>query len=121
MLHRIAVPMSIAWRQYGEFLAFGARSREWPAARRKHLLQQPACQACGRTRWVSVHHIEPFHVRPSRELDPANLLTLCESGPGKLNCHLVIGHRGNWTSVNPHAVRDAAYVLRMLCGESDHR
>jgi hypothetical protein len=50
-----------------------------------------------------VHHIEPFHVAPDKELDPANLLTLCDY-PGA-SCHLLLGHFGNWTMWNPHAVK----------------
>lgn len=67
-----------------------ARSSRWPAVRRAHLEQFPACAACGGTEGVEVHHVRPVHLFPHLELDPTNLLTLCER-PGR-NCHLVFGH-----------------------------
>lgn len=40
------------------------------------------------------------------ELDPENLITLCE-GPA-FNCHLFFGHLRNWSSHNPDVREDAA-------------
>lgn len=88
-----------------------ARSPKWDGVRRKHLLAQPSCQACGNTKNLSVHHIEPFHLRPDRELDFSNLLTLCEDGP---NCHLTFGHLRDWKQYNPQVVSDAALYLSRL-------
>lgn len=87
------------------------RSPQWNSVRRKHLLAQPSCQACGNTKNLSVHHIEPFHLRPDRELDLSNLLTLCEDGP---NCHLTFGHLRDWSQYNPQVVGDAALYLSRL-------
>lgn len=90
------------------------RSPRWRAIREAHLLGHPACSACGRDRSVEVHHLKPFHLRPELELDPANLLTLCSSGPAGANCHLLVGHAGDWSGWNEHAIRDARRILTML-------
>lgn len=70
------------------------RSGEWPTLRKHHLLKQPVCQMCGGSKKLQVHHIRPFHLHPELELDPNNLITLCEA-PGK-DCHLRYGHNGNF-------------------------
>lgn len=86
--------------------AFGVpRSSKWNAVRRAHLEANPRCAACGRNLYPEVHHIEPFHVRPDLELDPDNLITLCDA-PGA-SCHLLLGHLGNWSFWNPE-VREVA-------------
>jgi len=54
---------------------------------------------------VVPHHVVPVHIDPSRELDPENLVTLCE-GPS-FNCHLFFGHLRNWSSFNPDIRKDA--------------
>ena len=85
------------------------RSPKWPAVRAAHLKANPTCAACGGRDALEVHHIEPFHVRPERELDPRNLLTLCGDP-----CHLVHGHLMSWLRWSPTVVEDVrAYRLRM--------
>ena len=86
------------------------RSGSWPAVRDRHLDTHPACAGCGNRHGLDVHHLEPFHVEPARELDPANLITLCRPHC----CHLMLGHGGNWTAWNPHARADAARLLRRI-------
>jgi len=79
------------------------RSGEWPKVRKQHLKSEPNCQWCG-TKWaLEVHHINPFHLRPELELDPTNLITLCEK-PTK-HCHIKRGHGGNWKGYVP-TIRD---------------
>lgn len=56
------------------------RSSEWPAVRDAHLSACPTCAACGSRIDPQVHHVVPFHKDPTKELDPANLLTLCALG-----------------------------------------
>lgn len=90
------------------------RSPWWPTARRLHLIRFPTCAACGNRKSVEVHHLKPFHDFPEFELDPENFLTLCEDGPGGMNCHLVIGHAGNWRLINPNARGDAERMRTML-------
>lgn len=81
----------ISWLPYEwqprNILALSERSGKWRALRAEHLRQNPACAACGRTVKVIVHHVIPVSFDPDKELDPANLLTLCETP-----CHLVFGH-----------------------------
>ena len=86
-----------------------ARSPEWPDVREKHLQAQPSCQACGVADHLQVHHIQPFHLRPELELDPANLITLCEK-PGH-DCHFVFGHYHDWYSWNADVIADVAAYL----------
>jgi len=59
-----------------------------------------------------VHHVVPFHLAPDLELEPGNLLTLCESKKYGINCHQLIGHLGNYRRWNP-SVREDATVWRM--------
>lgn len=79
-----------------------ARSKDWPALRKKHLDKQPCCQACGSCLKPEVHHIVPVHLDPSRELDPDNLITLCDK-----YCHFVFGHLMNYKSWNIDIIKDA--------------
>ena len=80
------------------------RSSEWPRVEKEHLQREPGCRVCGyEGRGVQVHHIKPFHLHPNLELDPNNLITLCEI-KGR-DHHLLIGHLDDWESYNPN-VRD---------------
>jgi 5-methylcytosine-specific restriction protein A len=85
------------------------RSPHWPACRKAHLAAHPTCAACGGTTHLQVHHKKPFHLHPELELDPANLITLCES-PG-VDHHLHVGHLGDWKGFNPNVDRDASREL----------
>lgn len=71
-----------------------ARSSRWPIVRAAHLMREGECRCCLAVDDLEVHHIEPIHVNPARELDPTNLLTLCN------RCHLFAGHLGRWASWN---------------------
>jgi 5-methylcytosine-specific restriction enzyme A len=95
-------------------LAGKKRSTGWRRVRAEHLRRQPRCAVCGGTRVLEVHHVQPFHLHPDLELDPKNLITLCES-PG-LACHHVFGHLGDWKSWNIHVRRDAQAWGRRLAG-----
>jgi len=75
------------------------RSPEWRGVEQAHLKQQDYCMYCGGQSNLQVHHVEPFHLDPSKELDPTNLITLCEKMGS--DCHLHIGHLGNWKNFNP--------------------
>lgn len=95
-----------------------ARSPKWPAVRAAHLAKEPACVACGASgkgTSLEVHHVVPFSVDRSRELDPGNLITLCVKG-GRLacNCHLTFGHVGNFQRYNPDVRRDAVRMRAAL-------
>ena len=83
------------------------RSGHWPTVRKHHLEAHPACEVCGHSgEKVNVHHKLPFHLHPQLELDPSNLITLCED-EGFVNCHLFVGHLGNFHGYNPDVETDA--------------
>jgi 5-methylcytosine-specific restriction endonuclease McrA len=87
------------------------RSPHWENVRNKHLKDNPACAACGRTDHVQVHHIKPFHLFPELELEPTNFITLCENDDDGKNTiienhHLHLGHNGNFKNNNDHVLDD---------------
>jgi 5-methylcytosine-specific restriction enzyme A len=94
------------------------RSPLWPDVEKRHRELQPNCVCCAAgtnmTTPVQVHHIIPFHFvvllkRPELELDPRNLMTLCEAERHKQapNHHLLIGHFEDWQSFNQTAEADS--------------
>lgn len=85
-------------------VGFRLRSSKWPKVRQCHLQSQNKCQYCGNSEELEVHHIKPFHLFPEMELDTNNLITLCEDK--KFNCHIKMGHNGNWKSYNDHIKQD---------------
>lgn len=95
----------------GKTRLFSRRSSKWPTLRKSFLETNNSCAACGSTEHLEVHHIEPFHENPSLELDPNNLITLCDK-PGKDNCHLEIGHLGSFKNKNPNVRADAEEKLK---------
>lgn len=90
------------------------RSSQWPKVRAAWLLDHGVCEACGQKDHLNVHHEIPFHSNPSKELDPTNMITLCTDGPGHMNCHLVIGHAGNYRGRNPTVREDAKRMRELL-------
>ena len=93
------------------------RSGGWRTVEKHHLLQEPECAACGckgsRLKPNQVHHVEPFHLAPERQiLDPRNLITLCQRH------HLVFGHADSWQGSNPHCREDAAVHRRRVAARS---
>lgn len=84
-----------------------ARSTHWPAVRARHLALFSHCAVCGGTKALEVHHKRPFHLHPELELDPDNLITLCENKADGVNCHLFVGHLGSFKSFNPDVDADA--------------
>jgi hypothetical protein len=85
-----------------------ARSGKWKAKEEQWLELHPNCAACGGTRECVGHHKDPFHLHPEEELDPANLITLCNYH----GCHLAFGHNYDWHAHNPHVELDAARQLQ---------
>jgi predicted restriction endonuclease len=81
------------------------RSKEWSRVRKDFLSKNSFCSACGSIQKLEVHHIEPFHVNPSKELDENNLITLCK------NCHLVFGHLMDYKSWNINVIEDSKVYL----------
>jgi len=68
---------------------------EWRKVRKKHLIIQPRCQACGTTKKLEVHHIRPWHLFPLLRYALQNLVTLCRC------CHFRFGHWLDWKKWNP--------------------
>lgn len=81
------------------------RSDKWPTVRKHHLKTQGWCMMCGSVNDLQTHHIQPFHLHPDLELDPSNLITLCETLG--IECHLRHGHLGNWKNFNSDIVKQA--------------
>ena len=84
------------------------RSPKWAALEKKLLAAHPYCAVCGHRirKQLRGHHIIPVHVDPARELDPANVVILCQGDT--VNCHLLFGHLLNWDSWNEYVAKDAA-------------
>ena len=72
------------------------RNRMWRYVRKEHLKRNPACAMCGGTKKLQVHHISPVHISPNLELEYSNLITLCRAKKFGIDCHLFIGHRGDF-------------------------
>ena len=83
------------------FLSKYTRSDEWPKVEKAFKRMNPECYVCGKSKNVIVHHIKPFWLFPSLELNQTNLMTLCPDH------HLLIGHLMDWKSYNEHAKLNA--------------
>lgn len=94
------------------------RSDHWPAVERAEREANPRCIACDPSASdyaIQVHHVNPFHYcialgRPDLELDPRNLVSLCETEEGwpAQDHHLLIGHLGDFKEGNLKVREDAA-------------
>lgn len=84
------------------------RASGWSRVRKNHIKRQPICAACGRDDGLEVHHIQDFSTSPELELEPTNLVTLCDKA---MRCHLTFGHLGNWKSINPDVKKDSDWFL----------
>jgi 5-methylcytosine-specific restriction protein A len=91
---------------FSKKLRYAERSPSWPKVRKEHIKNNPYCAACGRTDSLEVHHIEPVHANPERELDPSNLITLCDK-----YCHLAVGHLMDYKSWNKDVHNDSKVYL----------
>jgi 5-methylcytosine-specific restriction protein A len=87
----------------GEKLGGKARSPQWPAIRNAFIKEHPTCAICGGKKDLNVHHRQSFHEHPELELDPHNLITLCNYSVH----HLWFGHLGNFKSINVDIDADA--------------
>ena len=84
------------------------RSSGWGKVRRAFIKEHPLCAVCGHA-GEQVHHKRPFHLQPSLELDPQNLITLCTG-----HHHLLFGHLDDWKAFNPSVVEDSAAMLKAI-------
>ena len=69
-----------------ELVKSNPRSSKWKAVRNNFIKTHGWCAVCGKTENLVVHHKEPFHLFPEKELDPTNLVTLCEKCHDKMHC-----------------------------------
>jgi 5-methylcytosine-specific restriction protein A len=93
------------------------RSPKWITVRAKFLKENSSCAACGGKNNLNVHHIKPFHLYPELELEPSNLITLCECNQKGINCHLLVGHLGNFKSINPYIFQDLKVWFKRFTGK----
>ena len=81
------------------------RSPHWKEIREQAIKNSGGkCAACGLKTNLKVHHIIPLHIDKNMELDPNNLIVLCENK--SIFCHYVWGHLMNWMSYNIDVVKD---------------
>lgn len=102
--------------QHDPHYVHAPRSSHWPAVRAHFLkneyltddgwtkftdkVDRSCCLCCGSRFDLQVHHIEPFHLDPNKELSPENLVTLCRDH------HFQVGHLRNWKKSNPNVCTD---------------
>lgn len=92
---------------FNKKIRHAVRSPGWPKLREEHINKQPCCQACGSCKKPEVHHIVPVHLDPSKELDPDNLITLCDK-----YCHFIFGHLMDYKSWNINVRNEASRYLQ---------
>jgi 5-methylcytosine-specific restriction enzyme A len=84
------------------------RNPKWSKESKEWMGDKP-CAVCGGIKNRNVHHMVPFHIDPSREMDSTNWIVLCDADKNGMNCHLSMGHLGNYKSYNSNVVFDAQY------------
>jgi len=92
------------------FISANKRSTQWSKVRKAYLNRQSVCAVCGEKYGLQVHHIKPFHLHPELELDKSNFITLCTNK--KFNCHLKIGHGGNFRWENPFIYKHIEWIKK---------
>lgn len=116
---KTAAPPSPLWRHllewfhsglplsahYGAYS--GGRSSKWPALEARLIKQHPYCAATGTVSGLVGHHVVPFSIDPSLELDERNIIILSDSN----NSHLILGHLGCYRRYNIHVRKDATTML----------
>ena len=106
-------------RIHGKVRKGQKRSDDWTEIRNGFISQNPNCMVCGSKKKVEAHHIIPFQIAPDLELDPDNLMTLCRNKKYGINCHLLVGHLGNFRRTNPNVELDAMIWRVKLKGTSN--
>lgn len=87
---------------------FDLRSGRWNGLRKKWLIENDSCIACGKKSSLHIHHKIPVHIDESKELIEDNLCTLCAT------CHFVFGHSHNWSLCNPFVIEDCENHLKRV-------
>jgi 5-methylcytosine-specific restriction protein A len=107
MIKSITHGINLIRHHFRDLSVSAKRSDKWPTVEKHFLQANPKCAVCDGTERLNVHHCVPFHLDPTKELDPTNLITLCM---GEKECHLKIGHCGNFKLYNPNIRKDAALL-----------
>ncbi len=90
----------------GSVATLGIRdSYKYRKAMKAYKAAHPNCEYCGRSKKVDVHHVIPVSVDPSLADKEENMISLCR----KPNCHLIVGHMGNYKNYNKN-VRETCLV-----------
>jgi len=95
------------------------RNPLWRLVRDDHIDKYPFCAVCGKFDNLAVHHKLPVSKFPEKELDPENLVTLCQNN--MFNCHFVVGHLMDWNSYNPNVDDDIIFWRKKLRRRSDKK
>jgi len=69
--------------------------RNWRKLRADVLKYYGECGACGNEKELEGHHVYPRHLFPEYALSWLNIIILCD------DCHLRLGHWGNYKEYNP--------------------
>ncbi len=109
---KMIIPFTKQWFLEREKTCGVPRSPKWEETKKKFEETNPKiCAACGKTKNIQLHHIRPFHLHPELELDPANLIWLCENNT-PVFCHLIFGHFGNFRTKYNLSIREDAPVWK---------
>ena len=84
------------------------RSGKWPKFRSEFLKKNSSCCACGTVKKLTIHHIVPVSIDPSKELDEDNCIALCKT------CHFVFGHLHSYNSWNDNVRKDCVEHLNKV-------
>ena len=103
------------WRNRGATLRTGPRdTAAYKRAMAGYLAAHPVCQFCRKPGGkVEVHHVIPVSVDPTRAADMTNMVTLHR----KPDCHMVVGHLGNFRDYN----RNVVHVCTVMADEPIRR
>lgn len=104
VLDFLSFEMEFTGNLFGEI----SRSGKWNKTRNDFVEKHNQCACCKTKQMLQVHHIEPFHDNPEKELDENNLITLCST------CHFVFGHLKKWQSYNPSVLEDVSTFHRKI-------
>jgi len=91
------------------------RNKGWRKLRNA-FVKGKTCEVCGSKKKLEVHHILPFHMYPLFEMEPTNLMVLCDGSNryGIKSCHLAVGHLGNYRRSNIDSFTDAMIIRQKL-------
>lgn len=103
IFYKISQWVKDKWR--GNLLGGIGRSNQWDKVRKDFLIIHDTCAICGKKKdllkSLEVHHITPFSVDKSLELDSNNLIVYCRDH------HLLFGHLNSWKSFNKNVRIDS--------------